>query len=211
MSRSFSVSPRLLPGGPSRLNLPLNLKDPRLLVRAALGVLVLANIVAALMAFKPWGGSAEDLAREQVNLQQQLASMQARLEKTKALVAKAERARKEGDGFLAEYTTQRRTIFSTIFAELERVAREAGIQPRPSSYELDPVEGSDKLYQMNISAAYEGSYANLTKFVNLLDKSPRFLIIESLMAAPQQSNAGDLLSVVIKLDTFVREQPGNPI
>jgi type IV pilus assembly protein PilO len=211
MSRSFSVSPRLLPGGPSRLNLPLNLKDPRLLVRAALGVLVLANIVAALMAFKPWGGSAEDLAREQVNLQQQLASMQARLEKTKALVAKAERARKEGDGFLAEYTTQRRTIFSTIFAELERVAREAGIQPRPSSYELDPVEGSDTLYQMNISAAYEGSYANLTKFVNLLDKSPRFLIIESLMAAPQQSNAGDLLSVVIKLDTFVREQPGNPI
>src|ERR1019366_7309185 len=103
MSRSFSVSPRLLPGGPSRLNLPLNLKDPRLLVRAALGVLVLANIVAALMAFKPWGGSAEDLAREQVNLQQQLASMQARLVKTKALVAKAERARKEGDGFLAEY------------------------------------------------------------------------------------------------------------
>jgi Tfp pilus assembly protein PilO len=64
---------------------------------------------------------------------------------------------------------------------------------------------------MSISAAYEGSYANLTKFVNLLDKSPRFLIIESLTAAPQQSNAGDLLSVSIKLDTFVREQPGNPI
>ncbi|MGA3044568.1 MAG: hypothetical protein ABSF54_27660, partial [Bryobacteraceae bacterium] len=67
------------------------------------------------------------------------------------------------------------------------------------------------LYQMTISAAYEGTYASLTKFVNLLDKSPRFLIIESLMAAPQQSNAGDLLSVTIKLDTFVREQTGNPI
>jgi Tfp pilus assembly protein PilO len=210
MSRSFSVSPRLLPGGP-RLNMPLNLKDPRVLVRAALGVLVLANIVAALMAFKPWGGSAEDLARGQVDLQQQLTSLQARLEKTKALVTKAERARQEGDGFLAEYTTDRRTTFSTITAELERVAREAGIQPRPASYELDQVEGSDTLYQMTISAAYEGSYASLTKFVNLLDKSPRFLIIESLMAAPQQSNVGDLLSVSIKLDTFVREQLGNPI
>jgi type IV pilus assembly protein PilO len=76
---------------------------------------------------------------------------------------------------------------------------------------LDQVEGSDTLYQMDISAAYEGSYASLLKFVNLLDKSPRFLIIESLMAAPQQSSAGDLLSVTIKLDTFVREQPGSPI
>ena len=53
MSRSFSVSPRM--------NVPLNLKEPRVLVRAALGVLLLANIVAALLVFKPWGGSAEDL------------------------------------------------------------------------------------------------------------------------------------------------------
>jgi Tfp pilus assembly protein PilO len=208
MSRNFRVSPRLLAAGP---RVPVSLKDPRVLVRAALGVLVLANIVAALMVFKPWGGSAEDLARQQVDLQQQLTSMKAHLEKTKALVTKAQRARQEGDGFLAEYTTDRRTTFSTITAELERVAREAGIQPRPASYDLTQVEGSDTLYQMTISAAYEGSYASLTKFVNLLDKSPRFLIIESLMAAPQQSTATDLLSVTIKLDTFVREEPGNPI
>jgi Tfp pilus assembly protein PilO len=206
MSKSFNVSPRLMAVAPR-----LNLKDPRVLVRAGLGLLVAANIAAALMAFKPWGGSAEDLAREQLGLQQQLTSMQARLEKTKALVAKAERARTAGDDFLTEYTTDRRTTFSTILAELERVTHEAGIEARPVSYELDQVEGSDTLYQMTISAAYEGSYTSLTKFVNLLDKSPRFLIIESLMAAPQQSNAGDLLSVTIKLDTFVREQPGNPI
>jgi type IV pilus assembly protein PilO len=205
MSKSFSVPARLLPGS------SLNLKDPRILVRVALAVLVVANIAAALMVFKPWGGSAEDLAREQETLQQQVTSMQTRLAKTKALVTKAEKARAEGDGFLEEYTTDRRTTFSTIYAELERVAHDAGIQPRPISYELDPVEGSDTLYQMNINAAYEGSYANLTKFVNLLDKSPRFLIIESLTAAPQQSNTGDLLSVSIKLDTFVREQAGNPI
>src|ERR1700691_3109447 len=104
MSKSFNLS--------SRLNVPVNLKDPRVLVRAVLGVLVLANIVAALLAFKPWGGSAEDLARQQADLQQQLTSMQSRLEKTKALVTKPDRARQEGDGFLAEYTTVRRTAFS---------------------------------------------------------------------------------------------------
>lgn len=209
MSKSFKVAARLLPV--KTLNVPVNWKDLRILVRSALGVLVLANVVAALIAFKPWGGSAEDLAREEVSLQQQLAAMQTRLANTKALVAKAERARQDGDAFLAEYTTDRRTTFSTIVSELDRVARDAGIQARPVNYELDQVEGSDTLSQMNISAAYEGSYTSLTKFVNLLDKSPRFLIIESLLAAPQQSNAGDQLNVTIKLDTFVREQPGNPI
>lgn len=206
MPKSFKVSPRLLPPGTRP-----TLKDPRVVVRVVLGALVVANIVAALIAWKPWGGSAEDLAREQVNLQQQLTVARARLAQTKALVGKAERARKEGDSFLTEYTTDRRTTFSTLFAELERVAHEAGIQPRPVSYQLDQVEGSDTLYQMSISAAYEGSYASLTKFVNLLDKSPRFLIIESLTAAPQQTNGGDLLNVSIKLDTFVREQPGSTL
>jgi Tfp pilus assembly protein PilO len=210
MSKSFSVSPRLLAGS-SRLNMPTRLKDPRVLVRAGLAMLLVANIVAALLAFKPWGGSAEDLERQRADAQQQLAAMLAHLAKTKALVAKAERARKEGDGFLAEYTTDRQHTFSTILTELERVSQEAGIQAKPVSIDLDPVEGSDSLFQMSISAAYEGSYTNLTKFVNLLDKSPRFLIIESMTAAPQPSNAGDLLSVGIKLDTFVREQPGNPI
>jgi len=202
MSRSFSFSPRAGASG-------LNLKDPRVLVRSGLLLLVVANVAAALLAFHPWGGSASDLANTRADPQQQLASMQARLNKTKGLVSKAERARQEGDLFLAEYTTDRRTTFSTILAELDRVTHEAGIQSRPVSYELNEVEGSDTLFQMEISAAYEGSYAGLIKFVNLLDKSPRFLIIESLTAAPQQTNAADLLNVVIKLDTFVREVPGN--
>ena len=205
MIRSFSVSSRLAQGG------SLSLKDPRVLVRAALGGLLLANLVAALVVFRPWGPSAEDLLREQARLEQQLATMQARLAQSKTLVGKAERARQEGDRFLEEYTTDRRTTFSTITAELERIAHDSGVQARPVSYTLDQVEGSDTLVQLNINAAYEGSYASLTKFVNLLDRSPRFLIIESLTAAPQQTNGADLLNVTIKLDTFVREPPGSAL
>ena len=127
--------------------------------------------------------------------------------KSKLLVTKVEQARQQGDSFLSEYTTDRRTTSSTMLAELERIAKEAGIKPRPASFELEPVEGSDTLTQMTISASYEGTYQNLTKFVNLLDKSPRFLIIESIAATPIQGSAN--LTVLLKLDTFVRESPGS--
>jgi Tfp pilus assembly protein PilO len=52
---------------------------------------------------------------------------------------------------------------------------------------------------------YEGSYASLTQFVRSLDKSNRFLIIESLQAAPQPSG---ILSVNLKVDIFVRQPAG---
>ena len=45
--------------------------------------------------------------------------------------------------------------------------------------------------------------AQLVKFVNALDRSPRFLIIESMQATPQPK--GDILSVTLKLNAFIKD------
>ena len=182
------------------------IKEPRVLLRAAIGTLLAANLVAAVMAFKPFGGSADDLRREQAALRLQLTRLQTRAAVSKRLVEKVETARRDGDQFLAKYVTDRRTMSSSIQAELNRTAKEAGIKALPATLDLEPIEGSDTLEMMTISAGYEGSYADLTKFVNLLDKSPRFLIIENMQTAPQQG--GQSLNVTLKLDTFVRETAG---
>jgi Tfp pilus assembly protein PilO len=182
------------------------IKQPRVLLRATIGTLLAANLVAAVMAFKPFGGSADDLRRQQEALRAQVTRLQARIATSKRLVEKVETARREGDQFLAKYVTDRRTMSSSIQEELNRTAREAGIKSLPATLDLEPVEGSDTLEMMTISAGYEGSYAGLTKFVNLLDKSSRFLIIENMQTAPQQG--GQALTVTLKLDTFVRETAG---
>ncbi|MBZ5577282.1 MAG: hypothetical protein LAP40_12040 [Acidobacteriia bacterium] len=182
------------------------IRDPRVVVRGVIGVLLAANLAAAVMAFKPFGGSADELRQRRSELQLQLTQSQARLARTKQLAGKVEMARTQGDEFLSQYVTDRRTTYSTILEELDRTAQEAGIKTRDRNVELNPIEGSDTLEMMSITAGYEGSYANLQKFVGLLDKSPRFLIIESLSAAPQQG--GQVLNVSLKLDTFVKEAPG---
>lgn len=56
---------------------------------------------------------------------------------------------------------------------------------------------------MSVTLTLEGNYAQLMKFVNLLDRSPRFLIIETLTVTPRAKS--DILSVGVKLDTFVKE------
>jgi type IV pilus assembly protein PilO len=179
------------------------MKDPRVVVRLILAVLLIANIIAALLLFKPWGGSAEDLARQMDSLKAQLAANQLRLNQTKDIVEKVQKARAAGDRFMSAYMVSRRSAFSTLISETNKMAIDAGMKPRESSWALEPVEGSDTVGQLTISANYEGSYASLFKFVNELDKSPRFLIIETLSATPQQSGA---LAVNVKLDTFIRDQ-----
>lgn len=181
------------------------LHDPRVVFRAILGVLLAANLAAAVLAFRPFGGSADELRRRRTDLQSRLSQLEARLSSTQQLVNKVETARKQGDEFLTRYVTERRSTFSTIFEELDRTATDAGLKPKDRNIDLSDIEGSDTLKMMSITAGYEGSYSNLQKFVSLLDKSPRFLIIESLVASPQQGSP--VLNVSLKLDTFVNEAP----
>jgi hypothetical protein len=189
-----------------RKNFKAAARDPRVVVRVILGIFLAANLVAAVIAFKPFGGSVDDLRQRRAQLQAQLGQLQGQLAETKRLSGKVEMARTEGESFLGRYVTDRRTTFSTIFEELDKTAQQAGIKPRDRNVELNTIEGSDTLEMMSITAGYEGTYENLEKFVNLLDRSPRFLIIESLVASPQQG--GQMLTVSLKLDTFVKETPG---
>lgn len=191
------------------------IKDPRVAMRAVIGVLLAANLAAAVMAFNVFGGSAEDLRRQRETLRGQLAQLQGRLATSKRLVDKVDTARQQGDQFLAKYVIDQRTLSSVILEELTRVATQSGIKMGQVQIAQEPVEGSDTLAMVTIQAGFEGPYANLAKLINLLDKSPRFLIIENMQAnAPQAQGSASAnapagqLSVTLKIDAFVRNAQG---
>jgi len=196
MARNFNFRPAL------------NVKDPRVLMRGVIGLLLVANLAAAVVAFKPFGGSAEDLRREQQMLNAQLTRAQQQLAASKRLVDKVEQARSEGDNFLNKYFTDSQTTAALILTELNTTAREAGIKMGQAQFNKENIEGSDTLQMLTTNVGFEGNYTNLTKFMNLLDKSPRFMIIENMQAAAPQQQAGQALNVSLKIDTFVKDAPG---
>jgi Type II secretion system (T2SS), protein M subtype b len=191
----------------------LSLKDPRIAMRAVIGLLLLANLVVAVIAFKPFGGSADDLRKDQAGLSAQLRQMNSTVTSTRDHVAKIQIARTQGDEFLAEYIMEKRSAPEITVEEMTKAATDAGIRALPENAGYEPIEGSDTIQMMSITAGFEGSYAGLTKLVNALEKWPRFLIIDSMnLNAPQQQNAPQgpqqNLNVTLKLLTFVRDDTG---
>jgi Tfp pilus assembly protein PilO len=181
-------------------------KDPRIVTRAILGMLLAANLVMAVIAFKPFGGSADDLRRERFQQQQQLTSLQAQVVKSKKLVEKVQAARIAGDEFLHQFVTDKHVVASTIQGELISIAENSGVALQPALWTPEAIEGSDTLYKLTLNLGCQGTYQSLAKFLNLVDRSPRFLIIESLTATPLQT--GDKLNVVVKVDTFIQQRAG---
>ena len=197
----------------------LAVKDPRFAMRALIGFLLVLNLAAAGMAFNVFGSSAEDLRRERETLRGQLAQSRPAWPPAGGLVEKVETAQQEGDRFLDRYVIDQRTLSSVILEELTRVATQSGIKMGQVQISQEPVEGSDTLGMVTIQAGFEGPYANLTKLINLLDRSPRFLIIDNMQAnapqgtggapggAPASAQAGQL-NVTLKIDAFVRNVRG---
>jgi len=200
MARNFNLSLPALPA----------LKEPMTLVRGALGLLVLANLIAALFAFHVFGTSPAELDRRLTFARSSLAASQNRLGGSRTLTKKVDTGRTESETFLTTYASDRRHTYSTIIAEINTASKLAGMSMKEESLApLDPIEGSDDLDIMTISVNFEGGYTQLVHFVNLLDRSPRFLIIESMQASPQAK--GDTLTVTLKLNALVRGDTGSTL
>jgi len=198
-----------------KIRLPrMSVKDPRIAMRVIIGALLVANLAMAVIAFKPFGGSADDLRKDQARLSAQLRQLQTNLEKSRQHVAKIEIARTEGDDFMAKFIMDKRSAPATMVEELSKAATDAGVRVLPDTFSYETLEGSDTLQMLAIAAPFEGDYAGLAKLVNLLEKSPRFWIIDEMsLNAPQQQNqkaaaAQQNLNVNLKLLAFVRDDSG---
>jgi len=184
-------------------------KEPKVLVRIALGLLMAANLVAAGFAFNLFGSSPEALNQALVVASNQLQAAQARLVRSRLLTSNIGRGKAESDTFLATYFTNRRTTYSTIISEITETAKSAGMKTEEGTINLEPIEGSADLSMMTVSINFEGNFTQFVKFVNLLDRSQRFLIIESMQVSPQPK--GDILNTNLKVHVFVKDDAGGAL
>lgn len=204
MPRNFSFKSLSLPASAA------GWKEPRVLIRIALGLLLAANLVAAGYALNVFGSSPEALNQTLAAAEANLQAEQTRLTRSRFLTSNIGKGKAESDTFLASYLTNRRHTYSTIISEITETAKNAGMKTQEWTIApLDPIEGSDDLSMMTVSINFEGSFAQFVKFVNLLDRSPRFLIIESMQVSPQPK--GDVLNANFKMHVFIKDDsPGAP-
>ena len=182
-----------------------NFRDPSSALRVILGMLVALNLIAAGLVMFPPGGSPEQIQAQLQTLQAQILQRKTQLTRARNIAGKVDRGRKEGDQFIDQYFLNSATTYSTIVGELVGAAKRANIKMKENSMVTEPIEGSEDLTMMSITAAYEGTYSDLLHYVNEIDRTKRLLIIENLVAQPQQGSAG-VLNISIRFDTFIKER-----
>jgi type IV pilus assembly protein PilO len=171
-------------------------------------VLAILNVVALGLIIFPPGGSVDQLDKQLATLRTQMYRHQANVQKLRGVVKKVETARADQESFMKTYFMASETTSSTILSEIDGMSKKAGLRFKEHSFSFDPVEGSDTIAMLTITANYEGNYGDLIEFVNLIDRSDRFLIIDSIQAAPQQ--VPNMLTARFRMNAFIRESRIRP-
>ena len=186
----------------SRFTLP-RLVGVQLWLVVACGSLMVLNGIALSLYFAPPGGTRTELRAEQSSLRNELAMVHSRTVRLKTLASAVQSGRGGSADFETRYFLPRRQAYVAVIEEIQRMAAASGIQERDAVFGEDPVDGTQDLSVLSSTANYEGTYNNVLRFLQEVDRSPMLLILDNLQAAPQQT--GGSINTSIRFQTIMRE------
>lgn len=176
----------------------------RLWLQTIGGVLALLNGVALFFYLAPPGGSRQDLAQQSLEVRHEIAATRVKAARMRSAATKVELGNSESTDFESKYFLPKRTAYAMLIGELQRMAKESGLQERDAVYTEEPIEGTSDLSILNSTANYEGPYTSLLRFLYEVDQSPMLLILENLQAAPQQKSGQ--IATSIHFQAIMQEQ-----
>lgn len=172
-----------------------DLKQTRNRLYIVLAVLLLLDVAAVVLLMTPIAGRESLRQRE---LRDAWLNLKARESAPwRGLDQKIPQAKREIDGF---YGDRFPSSYSAISTDLDKIAAESGVKVSSERYAQKDAE-IPSVQRVEIDADVSGDYVPLAKFINSLERSRLFFLIDGLDLGGAQSGS---VRLHIKLETYLR-------
>jgi Tfp pilus assembly protein PilO len=180
----------------------MNRKSHRLktTIRWTLAVLLVADLVLLGLNLRP-GPSQQERRKEIEQLQRQRDLLAADVRRATDIEKKLAGVQREGDEFFKRELRAASSGYSSVVADLGSLAKNAGLKTSDVTFRQQEL-ASRGVTEVQVSATVEGDYPSLVSFINGLERSPNFYVLDSLMLA-SSSQAGSL-KLNLQLRTYFR-------
>ena len=174
---------------------------PKQWVRIALGVLLALDV--GLLA---WNYQASDAnpksqaaQRDRLKRQHQLLGEDVRM--AAEIRTRLPEIEQQCASFVKERLLPVSSGYSTVVEDLNRISAETGLHARGIQYRQKdlPARG---VAEVQVAASVEGGYANLVRFINAMEKSKQFYLLEEL--ALVEATTGNAIRLNLQLKTYFR-------
>ena len=171
-----------------------DLRDTRRKLKIAIGVMIGISVASAGVLVSPLVGSPESRQQELNQLRAQLTTKNRQVEPLRGLDTKIPLAKQQIDDF---YKTRFSAHDSDVAETLGNLSKETNVKIESVKYRSDDPEAVG-LRRVEIDASIEGDYQPLMKFLNGLERSKVFFIVNSIGLQTQNGP----IKLDIRLETY---------
>src|SRR5437867_9375435 len=150
---------------------------------AGLVLLAVADLLFFLVGLRPTGQRARQRRDEFDRLRVEIQLRRDKVTALRTIAGSVGEARRQDGEFYQQNFLPKPTGFSLIMEEVERLARANRVRKSAVSYGLTDVRYRPDLSQVNITTSLDGDYGDIVRFINQLERSKLFLMIDTISAA----------------------------
>jgi len=174
-----------------------DLRQTRKNLKTALAIMAGVDLLAAVVYFSPLVGSADSRRQELNRLQTELTLKTRQVAPLQNLPQKVVQA----NGQIGEFYKRRFPAQdSQIATEFGKLAAADGVTIEQAKYKVNDV-GPGHLRPVEIEADLAGNYTALARFINELERSDMFFIINSVTLGGEPQGA---VKLNVKLETYLK-------
>jgi len=179
-----------------------DVREERYRVAAVLGILASLNLVLYLVLNLPRMHREAVEARRVDAVTQDLSSLSRRVGLMKELDHRFGTESRKIDTFFNDVLGTKETRMIQIQREVRSIAGSFGLDPETINYQREVLD-KVALVRFQINVPLVGDYRNLRQFINKIEHSQNFLIIDGV-ALGGSKDGGALLDLTIQLSTYFK-------
>jgi Tfp pilus assembly protein PilO len=167
-------------------------------VRWGLGLLL---AVDAVLLFVNWrNGGMEAQGQNLRDLKYQYAIVSKDVHHAQDIEKRLPEIQQQCDQFFKEQLRPAADGYSTVVADLGEIAKQAGLRTSGVSFDQRPVKDRG-VVEVEVAATVEGDYPSLIRFINGLERSDSFYLMDKLALAASTSGG---IKLTLELKTYFR-------
>lgn len=147
-----------------------------------IAVLFVLDLVVFFAGLRPFRAVEERRLALRNDLRRQFEERKKEVARLRDIQSKVEVAREQADGFVEDRLLPQKEGFSAIVNELDSIAAATAVRKGNVNFKTKSLEGHN-LLEVGMTTSVEGDYPSLVRFVNRIEQSKRFFIIENLSLA----------------------------
>ena len=169
------------------------------IVRAALAVVLLLDLIFIGLRFRTRASLLEQ-QKDLEKLSTAVKLLDADVRRAKEIRQRLPQVQRDCDQFFTEELREAASGYSAVEDDLGTLARKAGLRTDRIAYRQREI-GNRGVVEIEVATAIEGDYPSVVSFINGLERSKNFYLLDSLTLA---SSAGGSLRLNLQLKTYFR-------